>query len=189
MKLLTVCVFAGLSLAAYADEHESYNLEMSRSQVELNCQLSKNDGGTTDCQINVKAKGIHTIEMQAHKHDEQLSYNGADTIESSGSQYILAVSANAEKALQSVSMVKMTKTGENSFSANMTASAASMLMAVQVNPLEIQMIDDKTMKVNLTAIAYAPAKGEHSVSSLDNAELGAYILKQIKPALDAVRKQ
>ena len=66
------------SLGARADEPAAYSLEVARAQGDLNCQVSRANGGSVNCSANFKAQAKTEIKMS--QTPDKKSHFGIDII-------------------------------------------------------------------------------------------------------------
>src|SRR5262245_44222942 len=105
IKMLPIIAIAFAGVQAIADEGSSSasSNEVARQQLSLKCNISKTNGGTTDCSINLKAKGKHVISMEPAKEQKggTVGFVGVDAVTEPGGQYLLILSADTNATLNS----------------------------------------------------------------------------------------
>lgn len=167
----------------------NYDVELARVQMNLKCEISGDNGGSTDCSIDLKSRGKQAITMEESKDPKSPGFTGVDSVMDTNGMYLLAISADTTKAVQNVTMMRMQQgSAPMSFDVSLASSVTNSTTAVNISPLSIVM-DNTKMTINLTVVAYAPASTKNIVTASSTTELVDYVLKTIQPAIQAAKKQ
>src|SRR5262245_56242590 len=102
-KALSLIAYLFLSANASADDQ--YSIEIARQQVDMNCVITKANGGSTDCTIKMKEQGKQVISME--QDETSGGFTGTDQISETAGTYVLAVSADETKKLNAVTMMRL----------------------------------------------------------------------------------
>lgn len=182
MKMTTILTIAALATLGTQALADSYQVNVARVQLDLACTIDKSSGGSTDCSMNVKSQDKLALTL----NQDEKGYTGIDQVSDPAGQYMVAVSADANKQIQSVSLLRLQANPDGkSAEVALTSTAASTLNAVNISPLIVS-VDGQIYKLQMTVVAYAPAASINMVTASDKVELKNYILEKVQPALNAL---
>lgn len=183
MKLSILASTLVLSLCniALAADDETYAVAVSRVQLELNCQISPAQGGSTDCSILFSSRGKLAVTLTASKDGQ--GYAGYDVTKTSDSTFsILSLNADATKNLKSITMMKM-NLGKEGLRGGIAINETNSLSAVYIAPMNIVTDANQVTTIKMVVLAYAPSAAANMVTSLDHKDLISYVLDKVQPAV------
>ncbi|MGE3683486.1 MAG: hypothetical protein AB7G93_17320 [Bdellovibrionales bacterium] len=184
ISILVVTLAAGLPALA---EQGTYSVEMARVQMDLTCDIKSAEGGHTDCSLNLKASGKQVVSMTTN--ESGAGFAGVDQVSDANGQYMLVLTADESKALNSVTLMRFAGGADaDSFDASLTITETNSLSAVNISPLRVERSGQGDVKVTMSLVAYGPAGEENLVTARDHKPLADYVLRKIKPAVIAAQK-
>ena len=182
-KLFLLTALTMVSAAAFGQTTGSYQVDVARTQGNMNCTISKANGGSVSCQMSISAQGSLPITMNSSSSN----YVGVDKSDlANGAKFILAVVADGNKNLKDLVLIEAQSMTNQSFNGSVVVTEASQLTAISVDPLQVSKVDDQTYQLSLTFIAYAPAHTGTSLSAQDRQSLSDKILQKINPVVTSL---
>lgn len=191
MKTTATVISSLIAMAftgAVSAQTPGFEVEVARVQLNLTCEMSSANGGTTECTANVKSRGRQVIKMEESEDKKVEGFSGADAVKDDNGIYVLALSADTTKTLKNMTMMRMQHSADaTEFEVSLVSNETNSLTALNISPLKIQ-LSESTIKVNLTVVAYAPAKTKNIVTASTTDGLVEYVLQKIQPAITAAKK-
>jgi hypothetical protein len=184
MKSLLV-VACALSSIAFADDQQQpvvYQVPVARIQGNLACTLTLKDQGI-DCSAHIAAKGMGMVDMKAKNDDKGVpeSYMGMDKIKEGGVESTLMVQADANKAIQGLSLFTASANDAGTVvTTNMMSSMANELQLLNVAPMVIDVSDAQMIKFSINFTVYAKPQSS-LVQSADPVQITNLVLERVKP--------
>lgn len=180
-SLATLAILAAGSLSQ-AQQTDTFQVEVSRTQGDVACATTNKDGGSSSCQTSVKEQAHLSITMTASSNGK--GYVGTDKVDEAGASYVLVAVADDKKQLKDIILMRTVTSGHQVFDGSLAMTAADSLMAVNVSPMHIEKVDEHNAKVQLSFVAYAPASDVHDLSEKQN--IVDKIVSKMQPVMNTL---
>ena len=183
-KLLIGGVLLTLGFAAHAESAADYLLNVTRSEGDMTCQFSKTNSGTADCTNHVVSQASLPITMKL----EGSHYVGADKVTEVSNKLVLALVADQNRALKDIVLLQGVSNADSFDGSVSVTGSAGQLMAVNIDPIHVQVVDSQTIEVDMSYVAYKRAKSTGGLTPDDQKALTNAIAARVQPIAQAVMK-
>lgn len=179
-----------VSSVAFADQPqpqpESFIVGVARAQIDLNCKISADNGGSTDCTVGFSSRGRQEIVMT--QGEAGGGFAGVDMVSDSSGQFMLIATTDDAKALNSVNLVHLAQgASQTSFNANISTIGTNQLAVMSIPRLAIEVGSDQAVTIAMSLVAYAPATSINMVTASSFDSLIDHALLSVQPAVKAAR--
>ncbi len=183
----SLVVSAGLAHADTPPAPVGFDIEVAHLQLDMHCTLSTDEGGTQECDMNVKSRGRQVIAL--NPSSDSAGFLGVDSTTDSSGMGILMVSADENQNLTNVALMHVTDlTHGNGMRASLSTVETNALSVFNIPRMMIAVGQDgQSMTLDVSVNAYSPAKASNIITTFTKQSMTDYVLAKVKPVIDAAR--